>query len=541
MAEWWNQATDWLGDTFKPKGYTGALMDAGYLDWSDVLGAASRGLLDYGAQERARSALRPINAPEPIVDPGRSFDLYNASIGNTVNQRAALQKLQADAAMRKYFQSIMKPPPVLSGPQTQVPPVTQTQVPPVSALPFDADRPVQFHSGVGKVGPVMSQDLPQTVAGDFLLPPDVSPPASATIVPEHLYTPVSASPVSNPVVDMFGDMPPELRQYMGLVGSTNPTAAMQIWGNYLTGQANKEGSWHTLDMGDGNTQDVYLDDKQVRGIQQWAMENNVPSPITKYRAPLADKWAESGYLVDGVPFTGTRQELNALSQLRDPEGKLVHTITRPPQQTIMQTGQKLGFEAGKDWLADYSAAQQGIKGDHTRLADMQQLHSLLRHGLRTGYGTETMTNAKKLLARLNPGFMKSEGYKDVADAEGFNSVALGVVGPMLKELGSNPTDADLKMQLARFPNWNTSTEGNRFIIELVARQAQRNIWVAEFQRKFVSNPENQALLNSDPLNFKFKYDSTFAAQIAEHPLWRDPVPPPADLKAVPVPEMFRGG
>ena len=82
MAEWWNQATDWLGDTFKPKGYTGALMDAGYLDWSDVLGAASRGLLDYGAQERARSAWRPINAPEPIVDPGRSFDLYNASIGN---------------------------------------------------------------------------------------------------------------------------------------------------------------------------------------------------------------------------------------------------------------------------------------------------------------------------------------------------------------------------------------------------------------------------------------------------------------------------
>tara|TARA_Y100000593_G_scaffold84367_1_gene159724 strand:+ start:437 stop:2035 length:1599 start_codon:yes stop_codon:yes gene_type:complete len=528
MAEWWNQATDWLGDTFKPGGYTGALMDAGYLDWSDILGAAGRGLLDYGAQERARSAWRPINAPEPIVDPGRSFDLYNASIGNTVNQRAALQKLQSDAAMRKIFGDLLPgAAPVLPVTQTQVSPVTQTQVlPPAPALDPVLDRHItdpviaDVMAGVGQVD---------------------SAPASATIVPEHLYTPVSASPVSNPVVDMFGDMPPELRQYMGLVGSTNPTAAMQIWGNYLTGQANKEGSWHTLDMGDGNTQDVYLTDKQVRGLQQWAMENNVPSPITKYQAPLADKWAESGYFVDGVPFTGTRQELQALSQLRDPEGKLVHTITKPPQQTIMQTGQKLGFEAGKDWLADYSAAQKGIKGDHTRLADMQQLHSLLSHGLRTGWGTEVMTNAKKFLARFNPGFMESDAYKDVAGAEGFNSVALGVVGPMLKELGSNPTDADLKMQLARFPNWNTSTEGNRFIIELVARQAQRNIWVAEFQRKFVSNPENQALLKSDPLDFTLKYDREFAAQIAEHPLWRNPVPPPSDLNAVPVPEQFRGG
>jgi hypothetical protein len=226
MAEWWDQTTDWLGDTFKPGGYTGALMDAGYLDWSDILGAAGRGLLDYGTQERARNAWRPINAPEPVVDPGRSFDLYNASIANAVNQRAGLQKLQSDAAMRKYFQNMMTPPPVLSSSQTQVlPPAPASH--PVLDRPYADPDIANVMAGVGQVDPVQ-----QTA------------PASTNV------TDVRALLSDG---GMFQGLDPQTMQMIAMTGMQDPAAAVKMLADYKINQASAESEFYEVAIPGGES------------------------------------------------------------------------------------------------------------------------------------------------------------------------------------------------------------------------------------------------------------------------------------------------
>lgn len=131
-----HRATTWAGENLKPGGYTGALMDAGYLGWPDIWSGVGRGLLDYSAQRRAANQWRPLGAPPPpVVNPSRSFDAYNASLASAVNQRVALQQLQ----LKNQFYSALGVSPG-GGTDARVStvsqPVARAVVPPPAYTPF---------------------------------------------------------------------------------------------------------------------------------------------------------------------------------------------------------------------------------------------------------------------------------------------------------------------------------------------------------------------------------------------------------------------
>ena len=541
MFEWLDRTTDWLGNTLKPKGYTGALMDAGYLDWSDILGAAGRGLLDWGAQQSARADWRPLNAPTPVVDTGRSFDLAQAYLGNAVAQRAQLQQLESDKRMRDMFGSWTtgSTSPITSEAASQVPTHPAAQVPthqvlrPLSSSPYGRILNA-YDSSMDAANLGLDPRLPDPLhmeVGRRVHPSEVAAvtngSTSAPVTGPALVTGPETGPVtgSNP----FGSMSPGLRNYISAIGVNNPTAAMNILGKHLISQEAKDSDWVDVNIPGQGWTSILLTDDQAVSLQN----NNIP--IRKHQSPVSDSWVTKNfsYSVDGgppTPFVGTMEGLQKLSKI---DGVTIH---RGPE-TVIDTGGTFGRQAGQNWLNRKSDLEADTISARGMVAELNQLKSILNTGLGTGTGAQWQTDALKLIQRFNPEFARDS----VMSLETFESITLGIVAPMMKQLGANPTDKDLELQLRRFPGVTKSVDGNRFIIEIAMRAQERKLAEADFYRKFSGTLEAQREFENNPLAFTLKFDRALSDFMATSPLWNTPVPPPQGVQPTTnLPEEFIG-
>ena len=79
--------------------------------------------------------------------------------------------------------------------------------------------------------------------------------------------------------------------------------------------------------------------------------------------------------------------------------------------------------------------------------------------------------------------------EEIAGAEAFTANANALIGPLVKQLGSNPTDKDLAFFVTASPTLSKSIEGNRLLLKALKLSQRREIILNEAANDFISkNP-----------------------------------------------------
>lgn len=120
------------------------------------------------------------------------------------------------------------------------------------------------------------------------------------------------------------------------------------------------------------------------------------------------------------------------------------------------------------------------------LGRVDQMLDLLDAGVETGFGEEFLTGLRRVGQLFNPDF----SVKDVAGAEAFTANANALIGPLVKQLGSNPTDKDLNFFVTASPTLSKSVEGNRLLLKALKLSQRREIILNEATNEFIRKNPN---------------------------------------------------
>ena len=81
--------------------------------------------------------------------------------------------------------------------------------------------------------------------------------------------------------------------------------------------------------------------------------------------------------------------------------------------------------------------------------------------------------------------------KEVAGAEAFVANANAMIVPLVKQLGSNPTDKDLGFFVTASPTLGKSVEGNKLLLKGIKLSQARQIALSEAAQNFIQQPDNK--------------------------------------------------
>ena len=164
-------------------------------------------------------------------------------------------------------------------------------------------------------------------------------------------------------------------------------------------------------------------------------------------------------------------------------------------------------DANKLLVEDYGQLNKASRNANASLSSVNMLTNLLDEGIQTGFGTEVSTQFQKIGQFFNPDYK----IKEIAGKEQFLSVVNELVLPRVKQLGYNPTDADLRFISSASPQLTTSVEGNRLILESIKLAESRKIRLFKYAADFIK--KNPSLLE-EGLKGKIKLDE-FLQQVTE--------------------------
>ena len=150
----------------------------------------------------------------------------------------------------------------------------------------------------------------------------------------------------------------------------------------------------------------------------------------------------------------------------------------------INTGDKKGSEATVLAITDLTEAATSAR---QTLARADQMTDLLDSGVATGFGQETITGLKRVGQFFNPDYKVQE----IAGAEAFVGNANAMIGPLVKKLGSNPTDNDLKFMVSASPTLGKSVEGNRLLLKGIKLSNARDVALSNAAQEFLQRPENE--------------------------------------------------
>jgi hypothetical protein len=159
-------------------------------------------------------------------------------------------------------------------------------------------------------------------------------------------------------------------------------------------------------------------------------------------------------------------------------------IAKSGSGVTINTGDKKGGEATVSTITDL--AQTATSARQT-LARVDQMTGLLDSGVATGFGQETITGLKRVGQFFNPDYK----VKEIAGAEAFVGNANAMIGPLVKQLGSNPTDKDLMFFVTASPTLGKSVEGNKLLLKGIKLSNARDIALSNAAQEFLQRPENQ--------------------------------------------------
>jgi len=142
-------------------------------------------------------------------------------------------------------------------------------------------------------------------------------------------------------------------------------------------------------------------------------------------------------------------------------------------------------ESGKGLLKKFDTLEEAATASTTALSRVDQMLGLL-HEIDTGFGAETALTFQRIGQFFNPDF----DLKDVAGKEQFLAAANELVLPRVKQLGYNPTDADLRFISQASPRLSNSTAGNKLLLQAIRISEARNVALFQEANRFIrSNPQ----------------------------------------------------
>jgi hypothetical protein len=147
------------------------------------------------------------------------------------------------------------------------------------------------------------------------------------------------------------------------------------------------------------------------------------------------------------------------------------------------------------------------------LGTVQNMQTLLDEGVRTGFGQDTMLQLGRAGQFFDPEFR----VKGLAGQEAFQSFATGIILPQVKQLGVNPTDADLKFISSGSPGLSKTPEGNKLLLSALQLKLNREQDLARFTNQFLAS--NQELVTKNPVQAYTRFNEAFDQYIQTSPLY----------------------
>jgi hypothetical protein len=138
--------------------------------------------------------------------------------------------------------------------------------------------------------------------------------------------------------------------------------------------------------------------------------------------------------------------------------------------TINLNTSKAGEEIQKELVADYKKLQSGNRDLNESRINVDSLLDLLAKGTQTGFAQPEITALQRF---YQAGFDKNYKVKEIADKELFLSLTNKMIGPLVKQLGQNPTDRDLNFIIEASPTLGKTVEGNRLILMAMKESQNR--------------------------------------------------------------------
>ena len=181
--------------------------------------------------------------------------------------------------------------------------------------------------------------------------------------------------------------------------------------------------------------------------------------------------------------------------------------------TNVSTNVNLGNKAGESFINRSDELVKTALASGNILASADTMLGLLDEGVRTGFGQETMLSIQQGLQLFNPDYQ----IKDIAGKEAFLAESVRAILPQVKQLGVNPTDADLKFISSGSATLGKSVEGNRLMLKGIKLKAQRDQYLGSWVSDWEIN--NQQLLSSNPMQARAKFNKDLITLQRTDPLF----------------------
>jgi hypothetical protein len=276
---------------------------------------------------------------------------------------------------------------------------------------------------------------------------------------------------------------PEMRAY----AQSNPEGFMSAFGQSLM-QPKLTSELVDLDGG-------Y---KAIKNIQTgpFGNESSTISNLTQDKIPTqttAYKNAISIGLRPGTP------EFNDFIKKNSATGTTVNMNTSPGSKSL---------------ITKYDKITDNADTSNLTLNKITELEGLINNGVETGFGVESVANLGKIKQFFNPDYK----VKEIAGIENFNATATQLVMPLVKQLGVNPTDNDLKMTEKGAATLGKTTAGNKLILKSLKVSNARNVVLSNEANKFIAANPN---IENEGLQGRVKLENHLKKVIQTNPLWTE--------------------
>ena len=188
---------------------------------------------------------------------------------------------------------------------------------------------------------------------------------------------------------------------------------------------------------------------------------------------------------------------------------ITENVNKGKETVINLSTSKAGEGLQKELVADYKKLQSGNRDLNESRINVDSLLDLLAQGTQTGFGQPEITALQRF---YQAGFDKDYKVKEIADKELFLSLTNKMIGPLVKQLGQNPTDRDLNFIIEASPTLGKTVEGNRLILMAMKESQNRARLRADFASQFLQS--NAERINDPQLYIEYNVAlNTFEDQI----------------------------
>jgi hypothetical protein len=156
----------------------------------------------------------------------------------------------------------------------------------------------------------------------------------------------------------------------------------------------------------------------------------------------------------------------------------------------------------------------GLKARNA-IPNIRTMSALLDEGVRTGFGQETINRLNQAAQLFNPNYKA----KQTAGQENFIALSNEIILPQVKQLGVNPTDADLNFIVKGSPTLSKSVEGNKLLLRALDIKLQRDAFLQEFVTNWQG--QNVSLIEQSPIRANTELRKQILELTKTHPLWTE--------------------